>query len=79
LIRTWHLDGLAVRPDHRMIGHTGFLVTTRRLADGAEPLLRRRRPAKAAYDAEGWDATQARPVAAGGPAVLPVDDTAAEG
>jgi tRNA (adenine57-N1/adenine58-N1)-methyltransferase len=79
LIRTWHLDGLAVRPDHRMIGHTGFLVTTRRLADGAEPLLRRRRPAKAAYDADVWDAAQARPVAAGGPAVLPVDDTAVEG
>jgi tRNA (adenine57-N1/adenine58-N1)-methyltransferase len=27
LFRTWHLQGLAVRPDHRMIGHTGFLVT----------------------------------------------------
>lgn len=34
LLRTWHVDGLAVRPDHRMIGHTGFLVTARRLADG---------------------------------------------
>ncbi|MEY4320183.1 MAG: hypothetical protein RLZZ471_124 [Actinomycetota bacterium] len=34
LFRTWHLQGLAVRPDHRMIGHTGFLVTARRLAPG---------------------------------------------
>ena len=34
LNRGWHVDGLAVRPDHRMIAHTGFLVTARRLADG---------------------------------------------
>lgn len=36
MIRDWHLQGLAVRPEHRMIGHTGFLVTARRLAPGAE-------------------------------------------
>ena len=29
LVRGWHLEGLAVRPEHRMVGHTGFLVTTR--------------------------------------------------
>jgi tRNA (adenine57-N1/adenine58-N1)-methyltransferase catalytic subunit len=46
LYRGWHVEGLAVRPDHRMIGHTGFLVTARRLADGVAPPLRRRRPAK---------------------------------
>jgi tRNA (adenine57-N1/adenine58-N1)-methyltransferase len=46
LVRGWHLEGLAVRPQHRMVGHTGFLVTTRRLADGVEPPVRRRRPAK---------------------------------
>jgi tRNA (adenine57-N1/adenine58-N1)-methyltransferase catalytic subunit len=46
LYRGWHVEGLAVRPDHRMIGHTGFLVTARRLADGVTPPLRRRRPAK---------------------------------
>ncbi len=32
LLRTWHLDGLAVRPDHRMVAHTAFLTTARRLA-----------------------------------------------
>jgi len=48
LVRTWHVDGLAVRPDHRMVGHTGFLVTARRLADGVSPPPRRRRPAKGA-------------------------------
>lgn len=34
MFRSWHLQGLAVRPEHRMIGHTGFLVTARRLAPG---------------------------------------------
>lgn len=49
LLRTWHLEGLAVRPDHRMNGHTGFLVVTRRLADGTVLPPRRTRPAKGAY------------------------------
>jgi tRNA (adenine57-N1/adenine58-N1)-methyltransferase len=48
LVRGWHVDGLAVRPDHRMVGHTGFLVTARRLAPGVLPPPRRRRPAKGA-------------------------------
>jgi len=49
LVRTWHLDGMSVRPDHRMIGHTGFLVVSRRLAPGAVLPPRRRRPAPGAY------------------------------
>ena len=49
LYRGWHVDGLAVRPDHRMIGHTGFLVTARRLAGGVTAPARRRRPAKGAH------------------------------
>jgi tRNA (adenine57-N1/adenine58-N1)-methyltransferase catalytic subunit len=32
LVRGWHVDGLAVRPDHRMVAHTAFLTTARRLA-----------------------------------------------
>lgn len=52
LVRGWHLEGLAVRPEHRMHGHTGFLITTRRLAPGVTPPLRKRRPAKGAYDPE---------------------------
>lgn len=49
LMRTWHLEGLSVRPDHRMNGHTGFLVTCRRLAPGTVVPPRRRRPAPGAY------------------------------
>jgi tRNA (adenine57-N1/adenine58-N1)-methyltransferase len=51
LQRSWHVDGLAVRPDHRMVGHTGFIVTARRLAEGVAPPLRRTRPAKGAHPA----------------------------
>jgi tRNA (adenine57-N1/adenine58-N1)-methyltransferase catalytic subunit len=29
LQRTWHVEGLAVRPDHRMVAHTGFLTHAR--------------------------------------------------
>ncbi len=31
LHRTWHIEARSVRPDHRMVGHTGFLTTARRL------------------------------------------------
>ena len=55
MLRTWHVEGLAVRPDHRMVGHTGFLVTSRRLADGVAPPLRRRRPAKGSQPDETPD------------------------
>ena len=49
IIRGWHHEGLAVRPQHRMIGHTGFLIIARRLAPGVTAPLRRRRPSKGAY------------------------------
>jgi tRNA (adenine57-N1/adenine58-N1)-methyltransferase len=31
LQRTWHVEGQSVRPDHRMVAHTGFLTTARLL------------------------------------------------
>ena len=49
LIRAWHAEGLAVRPRHDMVGHTGFLVTARRLAPGVTAPPRKRRPAPGAY------------------------------
>ncbi|MEY4290727.1 MAG: hypothetical protein RL130_669 [Actinomycetota bacterium] len=49
IVRGWHHEGLAVRPQQRMIGHTGFLIFTRRMAPGVEVLPRRRRPAKGVY------------------------------
>ncbi|MCR3750980.1 MULTISPECIES: tRNA (adenine-N1)-methyltransferase [Lentzea] len=46
LVRPWHVVGLAVRPEHRMIGHTAFLLTTRRLAEGVTAPRPQRRPSK---------------------------------
>lgn len=46
LMRPWHVVGLAVRPEHRMVGHTAFLLTARRLADGVVPPRPQRRPSR---------------------------------
>lgn len=34
LNRSWHIEGMAVRPDHRMVAHTGFLTTARLVGEG---------------------------------------------
>lgn len=57
LVRGWHVEGLAVRPDHRMVAHTGFLVTARRLADGSVAPRTARRASKTSFadeDVERW-------------------------
>lgn len=48
-MRDWHAEGLAIRPGHGSTGHTGFLVTSRRLAPGVSAPMRKRRPAPGAY------------------------------
>jgi len=58
LVREWHVEGLAVRPSHRMNGHTGFLVTSRRMAPGNAAPRKKRRPAPGAY---GVDYSGPRP------------------
>lgn len=35
LQRPWHIEGQSVRPVHRMVAHTGFLVAARRVASAA--------------------------------------------
>ncbi|GAA4938903.1 tRNA (adenine-N1)-methyltransferase [Actinoplanes utahensis] len=59
LVRDWHADGLAVRPDHRMIAHTAFLVSARKLAPGVTAPPRRRKPSKGAEAYAARKATQA--------------------
>ena len=56
MVRGWHLEGLAVRPDHRMVAHTGFLLTARRLAEGATPLVPKRRASKTNFSQEDLNA-----------------------
>ncbi len=46
LVRDWNVVGLAVRPGHRMQGHTAFLVSARRLAEGVIAPKPQRRPSK---------------------------------
>jgi tRNA (adenine57-N1/adenine58-N1)-methyltransferase len=57
MVRGWHVEGLAVRPDHRMVAHTGFLLTARRLAPGAVAPQVKRRASKSSYgdaDVDAW-------------------------
>jgi tRNA (adenine57-N1/adenine58-N1)-methyltransferase len=57
LVRGWHVEGLAVRPDHRMVAHTGFLLTARRLAPGTVLPALKRRASKSEFsdeDVELW-------------------------
>jgi len=37
LHRTWHVEGQSVRPDHRMVAHTGFLTVARRVVPAEAP------------------------------------------
>lgn len=56
MVRGWHVEGLAVRPDHRMVAHTGFLLTARRLAPNTVmPQLKRKvKPEYSDEDVEAW-------------------------
>lgn len=63
--RNWHVEGLAVRPDHRMVAHTGFLSVVRKMARAGEVHLTKQRPAPGAEGKGGewdevaeWDPTQ---------------------
>ncbi|PWT86011.1 MAG: tRNA (adenine-N1)-methyltransferase [Acidobacteria bacterium] len=40
LMRFWHIKGMSVRPQHRMVAHTGFLTSSRRLANGQKDIPR---------------------------------------
>ena len=46
------MEGLAIRPGHKMNGHTGFLVTARRMSPGVTAPVKKRRPAPGAYGSD---------------------------
>jgi tRNA (adenine57-N1/adenine58-N1)-methyltransferase catalytic subunit len=76
LVRDWHVEGLAIRPGHKMNGHTGFLVTARRMAPGERAPAKKRRPAPGAY---GADYDGPRPVDVAPPAPGQVADPQPDG
>jgi tRNA (adenine57-N1/adenine58-N1)-methyltransferase catalytic subunit len=39
LQRSWHIEGQSVRPDHRMVAHTGFLTSARLLVASRDETL----------------------------------------
>jgi tRNA (adenine57-N1/adenine58-N1)-methyltransferase len=73
LVRDWTADGLAVRPDHRMVAHTAFLVSSRRLAEGVTAPRRQKKPSKGveAYAARRAAASAATPSQAAPDTVVP--------
>jgi tRNA (adenine57-N1/adenine58-N1)-methyltransferase catalytic subunit len=38
LLRFWHVKDLSVRPEHRMVAHTGFIIVARRIYESAHAL-----------------------------------------
>ena len=65
--RTWKADGLAVRPNHQMIGHTGFIVVSRAMAYGHAALRKKGRAFKDTHtdidspdSADGLDSLELR-------------------
>lgn len=70
MVRDWHVEGLAVRPEHRMIAHTGFLIIARRLAPDTSPLVKKKRPqgqSPSREDIEIWNAGEVSEAALGIP------------
>jgi tRNA (adenine57-N1/adenine58-N1)-methyltransferase len=39
LLRTWSIQGRSVRPDHRMVAHSGFITVARKIESGLWPGL----------------------------------------
>lgn len=71
LVRGWDVDGLAVRPAHRMVAHTAFLTTARRVPAreaGGPPPPRRKADTGGRIDWAGHDADRAASAAPDGEA-----------
>lgn len=73
LRRTWHIEGRSVRPDQRMVAHTGFITTARLL----DPAVRDRRRRERAEPVAAHEQEQTEPEGGGEPRVAgAADDTA---
>lgn len=50
MVRPWNVEGLSVRPAHRMVAHTGFLIVARRLEAATNATLTKPAPDAAFVD-----------------------------
>lgn len=41
LLRNWQVKGMSVRPVHRMVAHSAFIIVARRLAESVKPLTQK--------------------------------------
>jgi len=51
LLRTWSIQGRSVRPDHRMVAHSGFITVARKIESGLWPTAQAVEAADEANDA----------------------------
>jgi len=47
MLRFWHVKDLSVRPEHRMVAHTGFIIIARRVMDGSAIRVKTQKELKA--------------------------------
>jgi tRNA (adenine57-N1/adenine58-N1)-methyltransferase catalytic subunit len=50
LLRTWSIQGRSVRPDHRMVAHSGFITVARKIESGLWPAVQAIEPMDVATD-----------------------------
>jgi len=55
LTRFWHVRGLSIRPEHRMVAHTGFIVVARRTVPSELAAKMVQQPDAATFEEEGGD------------------------
>lgn len=60
LLRTWSIQGRSVRPDHRMVAHSGFITVARKIESGLWPVAQVAEFADEAVDAHAEREDDAR-------------------
>jgi tRNA (adenine57-N1/adenine58-N1)-methyltransferase len=63
LLRTWSIQGRSVRPDHRMVAHSGFITVARKVEPGLlSPTMNKSRSAVEALEDPSAEAEEEREI-----------------
>jgi tRNA (adenine57-N1/adenine58-N1)-methyltransferase len=63
LVRTWNVQGRSVRPDHRMVAHSGFITVARKVEPGLGQMADSSSFQRSGqYDVQGFEEDLAHPV-----------------